>query len=102
MGKAYATVNGRKSMQWVYVYLTLAKNIPVLSAGKDNYETEQECQLAHAGRDENPFWCVPSNWLDEGQRRAVRALPRLKFIDFPINCAPIIDAPSISGGGLGL
>jgi hypothetical protein len=56
-----------------YVYLTLAKNIPVLSAGKDNYETEQECQLAHAGRDENPFWCVPSNWLDEGQRRAVRA-----------------------------
>jgi len=40
MGKAYATVNGRKSMEWVYVYLTLA-NIPVLSAGKDNYETEQ-------------------------------------------------------------
>jgi hypothetical protein len=73
MGKAYATVNGRKSMEWVYVYLTLAKNIPVLSAGKDNYETEQECQLAHAGRDENPFWCVPRNWLDEGQRRSVRA-----------------------------
>jgi hypothetical protein len=60
-------------MEWVYVYLTLVKNIPVLSVGKDNYKTEQECQLSNAGRDENPFWCVPRNWLDEGQRRAVRA-----------------------------
>jgi hypothetical protein len=53
-------------MEWVYVYLTLVKNVPVLSVGKENYETEQECHLAHAGRGENPFWCVPRNWLDEG------------------------------------
>ena len=60
-------------MEWVYIYFTPVKNVPVLSVGKDNYETEQECQLANTGRDENPFWCVPRNWLDEGQRRAVRA-----------------------------
>ena len=38
-------------MEWVYVYLTLAKNTPVLSlsAGKDNYETEQECPVSRAG-----------------------------------------------------
>jgi hypothetical protein len=60
-------------MEWVYIYLTLVRNVPIISVGKDNYKTEQECQLAHAGRDENPFWCVPRNWLDEGQRRSVRA-----------------------------
>ena len=60
-------------MEWVYIYLTLVRNVPVISVGKDNYKTEQECQFAHADRDENPFWCVPRNWLDEGQRRSVRA-----------------------------
>ena len=39
-------------MEWVYIYLTLVRNVPVISVGKDNYKTEQECQLAHAGRDE--------------------------------------------------
>jgi hypothetical protein len=62
-----------ESMEWVYVYLTLVKNVPVLNVGKDSYETEQACQLANVGRDDNPFWCVPRNWLDEGQRRAVKA-----------------------------
>ena len=49
-------------MEWVYIYLTLVKNVPVVSVGKDNYKTEQECQLANTGRDENPFWCVPRNF----------------------------------------
>jgi hypothetical protein len=40
-------------MEWVYIYLTLVRNVPVISVGKDNYKTEQECQLAHAGREEN-------------------------------------------------
>ena len=61
-------------MEWVYIYiLGWSGTFPSSVWEKDNYKTEQECQLAHGGRDENPFWCVPRNWLDEGQRRSVRA-----------------------------
>jgi hypothetical protein len=60
-------------MDWVYVYLTLTKNVPTLNVGKNNYDTEQACQLANVDRDENPFWCVPHNWLDGGERRSVPA-----------------------------
>jgi hypothetical protein len=28
-------------MEWVYIYLTLVKNVPVINVGKDNYKTEQ-------------------------------------------------------------
>ena len=59
-------------MEWVCVYLTLIKNLPVLDVGEDNYKTEEACINANAGK-KDTFWCVTRNWLDEGQRKSVRA-----------------------------
>jgi hypothetical protein len=60
------------AMEWVYVYLTLVKNLPVLSVGEEDYKTEEACINANVGANET-FWCVTRNWLDKGQRKPVRA-----------------------------
>jgi hypothetical protein len=59
-------------MEWVCVYLTLVKSLPVLGVRDDNYKTEEACINANAGTSET-FWCVQSSWLDKGQRKPVRA-----------------------------
>jgi len=59
-------------MEWVCVYLTLVKNLPVLGVRDDNYKTEEECINANAGTSDT-FWCVTRNWLDQDQRKPVRA-----------------------------
>jgi hypothetical protein len=60
-------------MEWVYVYLTMIKDVPVLGVGKDNYKTQVECVDNNAGLTDSTFWCVPRNWLDDDQRHPVRA-----------------------------
>jgi len=57
-------------MEWVCVYLTLVKNLPVLSVRDDTYKTEEACVNANAGSSD---WCVTRNWLDKGQEKPVRA-----------------------------
>ncbi len=59
-------------MEWVCVYLTLVKNLPVLGVGEEDYKTEEACINANAGRNDT-FWCVTRNWLDKDQRKPVRA-----------------------------
>jgi hypothetical protein len=59
-------------MEWVCVYLTLVKNLPVLGVLEENYKTEEACLNANAGT-KDTFWCVTRNWLDIGQRKPVRA-----------------------------
>jgi hypothetical protein len=59
-------------MEWLCVYLTLNKNLPVLSVGEEDYTTEEACINANAGT-QDTFWCVTRNWLDKGQRTPVRA-----------------------------
>ena len=59
-------------MEWVCVYLTLVKNLPVLGVGEEDYKTEEACLNANAGT-KDTFWCVTRNWLDKGQRKSVRA-----------------------------
>jgi hypothetical protein len=59
-------------MEWVCVYLTLVKNLPVLGVGEEDYKTEEACINANAGMNDT-FWCVTRNWLDKGQRKPVRA-----------------------------
>ena len=46
-------------MEWVCVYLSLAKNLPVLSARDDDYKTEEACMNANAGTSDT-FWCLPA------------------------------------------
>ena len=60
-------------MEWVCVYLTMINTTPVLSVGDGNYKTQEACLDDNAGLNDNPFWCVPRNWLDEDQRQPVRA-----------------------------
>jgi len=60
------------AMEWVCLYLTLIKNLPVLGVRKDNYETEEACISANASISET-FWCVKQDWLDKGQRKPARA-----------------------------
>jgi hypothetical protein len=38
------------AMEWVCLYLTLIKNLPVLGVRNDNYETEEACISANADR----------------------------------------------------
>ena len=57
-------------MEWVCVYLTLVKNLPVLGVGAEDYKTEEACINANAATNDT-FWCVTRNWLDEGQRKPV-------------------------------
>jgi hypothetical protein len=59
-------------MEWVCVYLTLVKNLPVLAVRDDTYKTEEACVNANAGSADT-FWCVTRNWLDKGQGKPVRA-----------------------------
>ena len=59
-------------MEWICVYLTLVKNLPVLSVAKSDYKTEEACVNANAGTNVT-FWCVTRNWLDKDQRKPVRA-----------------------------
>ena len=60
-------------MEWVYVFLTVINNVPILDAADGNYKTQEACLDANAGLNDDPFWCVPRNWLDEDQRQPVRA-----------------------------
>ena len=60
------------AMEWVCVYLTLVKNLPVLGVGQEDYKTEEACLNANAGT-KDTFWCVTRNWLDKSQRKPVRA-----------------------------
>ena len=60
-------------MEWVCVYLTMINTTPVLGVGDGNYKTQEACLDDNAGVDDNTFWCVPRNWLDEDQRQPVRA-----------------------------
>ena len=53
-------------------HLTLVKNLPVLGVREEDYKTEEACINANAGMNDT-FWCVTRNWLDKGQRKAVRA-----------------------------
>jgi hypothetical protein len=59
-------------MEWLCIYLTMIKNLPVLGVSEENYETEEACINANAGI-KDTFWCVPHNWLDKDQRKSVRA-----------------------------
>ena len=37
-------------MDWVFVYLTLVKNLPVLGVGEEDYKTEEACINANVVR----------------------------------------------------
>ena len=56
-------------MEWLCVYLTLVKNLPVLGVGR-RLQNERACINANAGT-KDTFWCVTRNWLDKGQRKPV-------------------------------
>ena len=58
-------------MDWVFVYLTLVKNLPVLGVGEEDYTTEEAFINGNVGTNVT-FWCVTRNWLDKGQRKPVR------------------------------
>jgi hypothetical protein len=60
-------------MEWVMVYLTMINAVPVLGAGDNNYKTKEECIEDNFGGTDDTFWCVPRTWLDNDQRRPVRA-----------------------------
>ena len=61
-------------MEWVYVYLSMIDTTPVLGVGDGNYKTQEAYLVDNAGRDDNIFWCVRRNWLDDDQRQLVRAV----------------------------
>ena len=60
-------------MECVYVYLTVINNVPILNAADGSYKTQEACLDANAGLNDDPFWCVPRNWLADDQRQPVRA-----------------------------
>ena len=54
-------------MEWVCLYRTLVKNLPVLGVGEADYKTEEACRNANVGT--KTFWCVTRNWLDKVKRK---------------------------------
>ena len=42
-------------MEWVYVYLTVINNVPILNAADGSYKTQDACLDANAGPNDNPF-----------------------------------------------
>ena len=73
-------------MEWVCVYLTLVKNLPVLGVGEADYKTEEACLNANAGT-KDTFWCVTRNWLDEGQRNPCVLRDRLNIVKWDVASA---------------
>ena len=60
-------------MEWVCIYITMIKNLPVLGVRHDNYKTEEACINANASISGDTFWCVQRNWFDEDEQKPVRA-----------------------------
>jgi hypothetical protein len=67
-------------MDWVCVYLTLVKNLPVLGVGEEDYKTEEACINANVGTNDT-FWCVTRNWLG-GSAKTRACCDRLNIVEW--------------------